>query len=53
MGEVLGWDAETEAAEIDRYRRRVEAELAAQAAPDDEAAAAIREQVADPRVART
>ena len=52
MGEVLGWDEDTVASEVDRYRRRVEAELAAQAAPDDDAAAAIREQVADPRVAR-
>jgi glycerol-3-phosphate dehydrogenase len=50
MGDVLGWDDEKRAAEVARYRRRVEAELAAQAAPDDDAAAAIRERVRDPRV---
>jgi glycerol-3-phosphate dehydrogenase len=50
MGEVLDWSDDTRAAEVARYRRRVDAELAAQAAPDDEAAAAIREQVRDPRV---
>ena len=49
MGEVLGWDDDTRAAEVSRYQRRVAAELEAQSAPDDDAAAAIRERVQDPR----
>jgi glycerol-3-phosphate dehydrogenase len=50
MGEALGWDDTTRAAEVSRYQQRVAAELEAQAAPDDDAAAAIRERVRDPRV---
>ncbi|MBI1379396.1 MAG: FAD-dependent oxidoreductase [Frankiales bacterium] len=50
MGDVLGWDDATREREVARYRQRVEAELEAQAAPDDDAAAAIRERVTDPRV---
>ncbi len=52
MGDVLGWDDATKDAEVTRYQMRVAAELEAQAAPDDDAAAAIRERVQDPRIAR-
>jgi glycerol-3-phosphate dehydrogenase len=50
MGDVLGWDDDTRSREVSRYQQRVAAELEAQAAPDDEAAAAIRERVRDPRI---
>ena len=49
MGDVLGWDADTRSREVTRYQQRVAAELEAQAAPDDDAASAIRERVQDPR----
>lgn len=51
MAEVLGWDADEAAGEVDRYERRVEAELAAQELPDDASADAARSAVRDPRVA--
>ncbi len=38
MAEVLGWDEETTAAEIEIYRARVEAERRSQEQPDDRAA---------------
>ena len=50
MGDVLGWDGATRTREVSRYQQRVAAELEAQAAPDDDAAAAIRERVSDPRI---
>lgn len=50
MGEALGWDEQRRTEEVSRYQRRVAAELDAQAAPDDAAAAAIRERVSDPRI---
>ncbi len=50
MGEALGWDDAHREAEVDRYRRRLAAERAAQAAPDDAAADAARTEVVDPRV---
>ncbi len=50
MGDVLGWDEDTRSREVSRYQQRVAAELEAQAAPDDDAAAAIRERVRDPRM---
>jgi len=50
MGDALGWDDDKRAAEVARYRDRVAAELEAQAAPDDDAAAAIRDRVRDPRI---
>ena len=51
MGDALGWDGARRAEEIARYRARVEAELDAQVAPDDDAAASIRARVRDPRLA--
>ncbi|MFI7669234.1 glycerol-3-phosphate dehydrogenase [Nocardia sp. NPDC049526] len=42
MGARLGWDAATTDREITRYRERVEAELAANKATDDESANAAR-----------
>ncbi|MFN8155926.1 MAG: glycerol-3-phosphate dehydrogenase/oxidase [Candidatus Nanopelagicales bacterium] len=50
MGDALGWDEQRRTEEVSRYQRRVAAELDAQAAPDDAAAAAIRERVSDPRI---
>ena len=48
--DVLGWDDATRSREVSRYQQRVAAELEAQAAPDDDAASAIRERVQDPRL---
>ncbi|WP_329405875.1 glycerol-3-phosphate dehydrogenase [Nocardia vinacea] len=42
MGARLGWDAATTDREVTRYRERVEAELAANKASDDESANAAR-----------
>ncbi|MGV1004296.1 MAG: glycerol-3-phosphate dehydrogenase/oxidase [Candidatus Nanopelagicales bacterium] len=42
VGEVLGWDDARREAEIASYTARAEAEAAAEAAPDDAAAEAIR-----------
>jgi glycerol-3-phosphate dehydrogenase len=50
MGDVLGWDDARRDAEVTRYQMRVAAELEAQSAPDDDAAAAIRARVRDPRI---
>ena len=50
MADVLGWDDDAKSAEVQRYQRRVAAELEAQAAPDDAAAAAVRERIQDPRL---
>ena len=50
MGDVLGWDDATRSREVTRYQQRVAAELEAQAAPDDDAASAIRDRVRDPRM---
>jgi glycerol-3-phosphate dehydrogenase len=48
---VLGWDAARVDAEVARYHRRLDAELAAQATLDDELADAARRRVRDPRIA--
>ncbi|WGW12557.1 glycerol-3-phosphate dehydrogenase/oxidase [Saxibacter everestensis] len=45
MAGVLGWSDAEKQQELDSYRKRVEAELAAQNQPDDEAATALREAV--------
>jgi glycerol-3-phosphate dehydrogenase len=50
MGDALGWDDDKRDREVSRYQQRVAAELEAQAAPDDDAASAIRERVRDPRL---
>jgi glycerol-3-phosphate dehydrogenase len=50
MGELLGWSPATVAAEVEHYRRRVDAELAAQRQPDDASADAARRPVRDPRL---
>ena len=50
MGAALGWDDTKRSAEVSRYQRRVAAELEAQAAPDDDEAAVIRERIRDPRL---
>ena len=50
MAGALGWDARMRASQVARYRQRVQAELMAQATPDDDEAAAIREAVRDPRL---
>jgi glycerol-3-phosphate dehydrogenase len=42
VGDALGWDAATRDAELDRYRRLAEGELAARAQPDDRSAVAVR-----------
>ncbi|ROS25991.1 glycerol-3-phosphate dehydrogenase/oxidase [Cellulomonas sp. PhB150] len=44
---ILGWDAETRAAEIASYRARAEAEEAAAAQPDDVSAEQVRLEAAD------
>ena len=50
MAAVHGWDDATRAAEVVRYQRRLTAELQAQQAPDDDAAAATRDGARDPRL---
>ncbi|SDR16019.1 glycerol-3-phosphate dehydrogenase/oxidase [Thermostaphylospora chromogena] len=50
IGAELGWDADRVAEEVDFYRARVEAELAAQRLPDDESAEAVRNRIKDPRL---
>lgn len=42
MAPVLGWTSGDIAAEVDNYRRRVEAEIRSQGEPDDSAADAVR-----------
>ncbi len=42
MGEVLGWDDQQRANEVDHYLKRVEAERESQTMPDDETADAAR-----------
>ncbi|MDW3218141.1 MAG: glycerol-3-phosphate dehydrogenase/oxidase [Acidimicrobiales bacterium] len=49
MARELGWDDRRTAAEIRAWQRRVDAELAANDAPDDSAADTIRRQVVDAR----
>ncbi|GAB3556734.1 glycerol-3-phosphate dehydrogenase/oxidase [Spelaeicoccus albus] len=49
MAPILGWDAAAKAAEVQSYRDRTEAELAAQLEPDDAHAAAIRESASEIR----
>lgn len=51
LAPVLGWDDEQTEREIALYRARVAAELAAEKAPDDDAASAVRLSVPDPRQA--
>ncbi len=51
MGDVLGWDDERLAAEVEIYRDRVEAERTSQKQPDDEAADAVRRRAPDPYTA--
>ena len=50
MGDALDWDDARRTSEVSRYQQRVSAELEAQSAPDDDAAAAIRDRVRDPRM---
>ena len=50
MGEVLGWDQDTVAREIEHYEARVAAELESQQMPDDRTADAARMGVRDVRV---
>jgi glycerol-3-phosphate dehydrogenase len=52
VGEALGWDAATAEREVERYRLRVEAELASQEQADDVSADAVRQSARDPRLAR-
>jgi glycerol-3-phosphate dehydrogenase len=47
MAEVLGWDEERVAEEVELYRGRVDAERRSQAEPDDEAADRVRRSVPD------
>lgn len=53
MAVPLGWSAGRVATEVEHYRRRIEAELAAQKAPDDSSAALAREAVRDSRLTAT
>jgi glycerol-3-phosphate dehydrogenase len=41
-GDVLGWSPEVRRTEVERYRQRAEAEIAATGQPDDESAARVR-----------
>ena len=50
MAGELGWDEARTAKEVEHYRARVAAELAAQQVPDDAGAMAIRGKVRDPRL---
>ncbi len=50
MGEVLGWDEDTVAREIEHYEARVAAELESQQMPDDRTADAARMGARDVRV---
>jgi glycerol-3-phosphate dehydrogenase len=50
MGEALGWDASTRAAEVEMYRKRVEAERDSQSEADDVSADAVRKVIRDPRL---
>jgi glycerol-3-phosphate dehydrogenase len=50
MGEALGWDAATRAAEVEMYRKRVEAERDSQSEADDVSADAVRKVIRDPRL---
>jgi glycerol-3-phosphate dehydrogenase len=50
MGEVLGWDEDDIARELEHYRARVEAELESQRMPDDRTADAARMGARDVRV---
>ena len=47
MAEVLGWDDERVAAEVERYEDRVAAERESQRQPDDQAADRARTRAAD------
>ncbi|MCD0444395.1 glycerol-3-phosphate dehydrogenase/oxidase [Glycomyces sp. A-F 0318] len=48
-GEVLGWDAQRRAAEVEAYLYRVDAERRSQQQPDDDAAEAARLAAVEPR----
>jgi glycerol-3-phosphate dehydrogenase len=48
LGEALGWDAAAVQREVERYRRRVEGELAALEQPDDRSADAARRSAYEP-----
>jgi glycerol-3-phosphate dehydrogenase len=50
MGDVLGWDGATRAAEVEMYRKRVEAERKSQTQLDDASADAVRKVIRDPRL---
>ena len=50
MGDVLDWDAGGRVAEVEMYRRRVEAERESQLQPDDASADAVRRVIRDPRL---
>jgi glycerol-3-phosphate dehydrogenase len=47
MAGVLGWDADREALEVERYVQRVQAEIASQQQPDDESADRVRLEAPD------
>ena len=49
MGEVLGWDDERKAREVEVYVARVEAERDSQTQPDDQAADARRAEAPEAR----
>jgi glycerol-3-phosphate dehydrogenase len=49
VGEALGWDGSIRAREVERYRRCVDAELAAEEQPDDQSADSARQSIRDPR----
>jgi glycerol-3-phosphate dehydrogenase len=51
VAEVLGWDSARLAREVDRYRRRVAGELAAEREPDDARADVARRSASDAAVA--
>jgi glycerol-3-phosphate dehydrogenase len=53
MGEVLGWDEDTVAREIEHYEARVAAEVESQKMPDDRTADAARMGARDVRVGGT
>jgi len=52
MGAELGWSPERTALELDHYRDRVAAELAAHRVPDDAGAQAERNRVKDIRLTK-
>jgi glycerol-3-phosphate dehydrogenase len=47
VSEALGWDRSAAEREVERYRQRVDAELAAEEQPDDQSADAARRSIRD------